>query len=165
MKRVRRTWSEKLLQCPPPQTVLLERSFADVPAGSRLLISSAAVIDEFVRALPPGTTMTVKELRHQLARQAQADHACPLTTGIFLRIVAEAAWEQFQTHQDLTQVTPFWRVVDPRTPLAGKLACGKEFIQTQRDREQVAAPPSATSSQAPAVRSRKATSTVRRNRQ
>lgn len=164
MKRGRLTWSEKLLQAPPPHTVLLERSFADVPAGSRLLITSPAVLDQFVRTLPPGTTLTVKELRQQLARQAQADHTCPLTTGIFLRIVAEAAWEQFQTHQDLTQITPFWRVVDPPSPLARKLACGKEFIQKQRDREHVAAT-SPSLPHSPTVRSRKATSTVPQIRQ
>jgi hypothetical protein len=50
--------------------------------------------------------------------------------------------------------------VDPQTPLAQKLACGKEFLQAQRAREQTAANPAASS-----PRPRKATSTVRRIRQ
>lgn len=56
----------------------------------------------------------------------------PLTTGIFLRIVAEAAWEQLQAGKSRSEVAPFWRVIDPDSKAARKLPCGAEFIVRQR---------------------------------
>ena len=53
---------------------------------------------------------------------------CPVVTGISLRIISEAAFEEYQMDQILDTITPFWRVVDPDSKLAGKLACGVDFI-------------------------------------
>ena len=64
-----------------------------------------------------------------------ADFTCPLTAGIFLRIAAELAWEQHQAGKSLTAITPFWRIVDAKSPAAKKLACGVDFIVKQRRRE------------------------------
>jgi hypothetical protein len=32
-------------------------------------------------------------------------------------------------------VTPFWRAIDPDSELAGKLACGREFVRRMRSAE------------------------------
>ena len=71
-----------------------------------------------------------------LARVHGADRTCPLTTGIFLRIVAEAAWEELQAGADPGAITPFWRVIAPDSSLARKLACGTDFIAGMRLYEQ-----------------------------
>jgi len=44
-----------------------------------------------------------------LAKDAQVNCCCPLTTGIFLRIVAEVAEEDLRNGKK--EVTPYWRVV------------------------------------------------------
>jgi hypothetical protein len=53
----------------------------------------------------------------------------------FLRTVAEAAWDQIEAGTPVTQVAPFWRVVDPASPLAKKLRAGSEWITQQRAAE------------------------------
>jgi hypothetical protein len=52
---------------------------------------------------------TVSELRRKLAADFKADVTCPLTTGIFVRIAAEAAEEDRE--QGRKRITPYWRVV------------------------------------------------------
>ena len=56
-----------------------------------------------------------------------------ITTGIFLRMAAEYALQEMSQGKD--EVMPFWRVVDPKSPLAKKLPCGPEFIVSQRAAE------------------------------
>lgn len=76
--------------------------------------------------------MEVAELRRRLAEKHGADGCCPLTVGIFLRIVAEHAWDELSAGKSLEKVAPFWRVVDPKSPLAKKLRAGAEWIRLQR---------------------------------
>ena len=62
-----------------------------------------------MRTVKKGKLVTPTQLRECLAHAAGADRTCPLTTGIFLRIVAEAAEEKLR--QGRKRVTPYWRVV------------------------------------------------------
>ena len=101
-----------------------------------MLISSPTEIAAYLRTVPSGATRTPAELRTDLARVHGADRTCPLTTGIFLRIVAEAAWEELQAGADPGAITPFWRVIAPDSSLARKLACGTDFIAGMRLYEQ-----------------------------
>jgi hypothetical protein len=56
-----------------------------------------------------GRLITVAEIREVLAAQHMTDLTCPLTTGIFVRLAAEAAEEDAQAGK--TRITPYWRVV------------------------------------------------------
>ena len=47
--------------------------------------------------------------------------------------MVEFAYEQHKGSK--TSITPFWRVVNPRSDLAKKLACGPAFIQKMRTLE------------------------------
>ena len=127
----KRTWREKLRDGREPHVVVLEKPYAGVPAGKRLLISSPGEIAEYVATVPPGRKLAVTELRADLARRHSADATCPTTTSIFLRVVAEAALEEVAAGEPLAQVAPFWRVVDPGSPLARKLSCGPNLIRQQ----------------------------------
>jgi hypothetical protein len=53
--------------------------------------------------------VTVSEIRSRLARDNNVDVACPLTTGIFIRIAAEAAEEDLRNGRK--RITPYWRVI------------------------------------------------------
>ena len=44
-----------------------------------------------------------------LAEAAQADSACPFSTGLFIRMVAEAAEEDRRAGK--TRITPYWRTI------------------------------------------------------
>lgn len=70
-----------------------------------------------------------------MATRHAADATCPASTGIFLRIVAERACEQMADGRGPSEVTPFWRVIEPGSALAAKLSCGTEFVATQREIE------------------------------
>ena len=130
-----KTWKDKL-KAKPPHTVVLDKDFAGVPAGSRLLISCPVELADYLRSkVPPGETREVQQVRRELAALHGAEATCPVSTAIFLRTVSEAAWDDIQAGVPLQQVTPFWRVVDPGSPLAKKLRAGSEWISHQRAAE------------------------------
>ena len=135
MPKPKPTWNDKLRCSKASEVKRLDKAFAGMPEGSRMLIASPAILDEYVRAIPQGRTVSVKSMRDELADRHRAEHTCPVTTGIFLRIVAEAAWERHLTGESLESLTPFWRVIEPDSPLAAKLACGTDFIAKQRAKE------------------------------
>jgi hypothetical protein len=113
----------------------LGRAFADMPMGATMVIVTPRMVDEFVRAIPVGRIFDQKTVRKHLAANHKADCACPVTMGISLRVVAEAAYEKLIGGADLSEITPFWRAVDPKSDLAGKLACGFDFIEGRRNEE------------------------------
>jgi len=131
-----KTWQDKI-QARPPHTVVMDKAFAGVPAGARLLISCPLEVDHYLRTqVPPGETRAIQQMRRELARLHGADAACPVSTAIFLRTVAEAAWDQIEAGTPAAQVAPFWRVVEPGSPLAKKLRAGSDWIAHQRAAEQ-----------------------------
>ena len=132
MPRAKKTWADKK-RARPPHMVTLDKDFAGVPAGSRLLISSPAEVEDFLTLkLPSGSTMSIQQLRRELAELHDADATCPVSTSIFLRAVAEAAWDDIEAGRPASEVAPFWRVVDPASPLAKKLRAGSQWIEQQR---------------------------------
>jgi hypothetical protein len=65
-------------------------------AGSTMYISNPKTIDAYIRNIPKGKYTDLKTMRNDLAIEHHAEVTCPVTTGIFLRIVAEAANEQLK---------------------------------------------------------------------
>ncbi len=110
----------------------LDRCFAGHDVGELTHISTPKKINKRIRRTRPATAITIAQLRERLAKSANADFTCPLSTGIFLRIVAEAALEALAAGDSIDEVTPFWRVVEPGSALATKLSCGPKFISQQR---------------------------------
>ena len=114
------------------------RSFADVVEGQPMLVPTARQVDDFIRGIPEGTGMDVRGLRAAMARQHGAEVTCPVTIGYHLRTVAEAAYEALERGAPEGQVTPFWRVLDSRTPTTKKLSFGAGFVTKRRKREGLA---------------------------
>ena len=113
----------------------IDKKFADIPEGSKMLIASPPIIDEYVKSIDYGKFVEPIKMRDDLAKQYQADKTCPVTTGIFLRIISEASYEEFVIGIDT--ITPFWRIVDPKSKLASKLTCGIDFIIENQKREEI----------------------------
>lgn len=135
MPRAPKTWQQKM-DAAPPHAVTLDKDFAGVPAGARLLISSPKEIRAFLRTHSrAGQFWPVQQLRRELAQAHGADATCPVSTSIFLRVVAEAAWDEMQSGASADEVAPFWRVIEPDSPLAKKLRCGPQWIEQQRAAE------------------------------
>ncbi|MBC7925777.1 MAG: hypothetical protein H7039_08975 [Bryobacteraceae bacterium] len=89
----RKTWKEKLDIGRGPKLVRLEKPFAGLKPGTVLLVPNPVVVKEYIDAIPDGQTITVEQMRRDLAFQHGAEATCPTSTGIFLRIIREAAAE------------------------------------------------------------------------
>jgi alkylated DNA nucleotide flippase Atl1 len=132
---MRKSWREKLELCKPPHVDITEKAFLGIPAGVKMLISSPTEVRDFVSSIPRGKCVSVGDLREALANRHRAKITCPLTTGIYLRIVAEAALDELESGKPIERITPFWRVISPKDTLAKKLRCGAEFVRARREEE------------------------------
>jgi alkylated DNA nucleotide flippase Atl1 len=93
-----------------------EARIVDVPpkmtrawGPGKMVIATPKLIAALVRRVPKGKLTTTKAIMERLARDHQCDSACPMTTGIFLRIVAEVAEEEAQAGKRV--IAPYWRVL------------------------------------------------------
>jgi alkylated DNA nucleotide flippase Atl1 len=59
-----------------------------------MLISSPEEVEAFIAQIPKGRTVTLSEMRQELARRHGAAIACPMSTAIFVNIVARAYAEK-----------------------------------------------------------------------
>jgi len=131
----KKSWAEKRDSGRPFEVKTLEKDGPGMKAGQRLLITNAKIVDDMIRAIPEGETLDPTEMRAALAEKYGAELCCPLTSGIHLRIVAEAAFEAYEKSGSLEGITPFWRVIGKKTPTFKKLSFDTDFVVTQRQRE------------------------------
>ncbi|KAB2906558.1 MAG: MGMT family protein [Kofleriaceae bacterium] len=119
---------------PAKVEVLTKAKGGNYPPG-KMLVSTPLEIEAIVRRIPEGRVLTLGALRAALARSHKADYTCPITTGIFLRIVGEAAEEERAAGK--TAVTPYWRVVRDDGTLIDKLPGGDAAQARRLEREDV----------------------------
>jgi len=130
-----KTWHQKLYNGAEPKVEVTDRAFAGIPAGKTMLIPTPVLVQEYVERIPKGQSKTLEQMRNDLAAEFKADVTCPLTTGIFIRIVAEAALDEHRNGKGLDEIVPFWRVLDEKSKAAKKLTCGPEFLTQMRQSE------------------------------
>jgi len=106
--------------------------------GQHMLLPTARMVDDFMRSVPPGQAVDIKAMKARMAAGNGAEVVCPVTIGYHLRTVAEAAWLVHENGARIDEITPFWRVIDSRTPTAKRLACGVDFLSRQRAAEGLA---------------------------
>jgi len=105
----RTSWREKLERTDHSKIVEIPAAMAKRLGTGTMLIPKPLDVDALIRKTKTGKLVTVSAIRSKLARDNSVDVACPLTTGIFIRIAAEAAEEDFRHGRK--QVTPYWRVI------------------------------------------------------
>jgi hypothetical protein len=133
--QTKKSWLDKLNENKESKIKRIDIDFADIPSGSIMFIATPKIIDKYIKGIGVGKLIDIKTLRKDLAIEHNADYTCPVTTGIFLRIVAEANYEMLQQGKRLEEITPFWRVIEPNSTLAKKLTFGQEFLQQQVEKE------------------------------
>jgi hypothetical protein len=133
----KKTWIEKLQVKKEPQIIKIHKDFWGYKKGDAMHISTPQIIENYIKQIAKGKAIDTVTMRNDLAIENNAVFTCPLTTGIFLRIVAEAANEQIEQGIPLKNITPFWRVVEPNSPLAKKLTFGQGFLKEQRKKEKI----------------------------
>jgi hypothetical protein len=115
-------WREKLERVQEPKIVQIPRRMQARFGSGTMVIPRPLDVDALIRKVPKGKLITVMQLRQELAKRCKADVACPLTTGIFVRIAAEAAEESRRSGKKL--VTPYWRVLSQEGRLNPKFPGG-----------------------------------------
>lgn len=111
----RKPWKVKLNPDQLPRVVQARQG--------RMLVPSPMLVAESLRRVPTGKLITPAQLRARLARKAGVDITCPMTTGIFLSIVAGATEEALA--EGRRAVAPYWRVVDEKGRLPPKFPPGR----------------------------------------
>jgi hypothetical protein len=134
---MKKSWLDKLNETKEPKIKRIDIDFADIPAGSNMFIATPKIIDKYIQEIGFGKRIDTKTLRKDLAIAHNADYTCPVTAGIFLRIVAEANYEKLQQGKTVEEITPFWRVIEPNSVLAKKLTFGQDFLLQQIEKERV----------------------------
>jgi 6-O-methylguanine DNA methyltransferase, DNA binding domain len=128
-ERSKTSWRAKLHKPMRPKLVPISDNMAKRFGHGMMLIPTALELDAMIRKVPRGQVCSLSQIRNRLARWHNADLTCPLVSGIFLRIVAEAAEEDRLASRP--DITPYWRVVGDDGSLNPKFPGGVE-AQAQR---------------------------------
>jgi hypothetical protein len=131
----RKTWVEKRETSKAAEVKKSPKDFADIQAGEKMLIATPEIVDQYIRNIPKGKESSLVQMRKDLAGEYHAHKTCPVTSGIFLRIVAEAAYEEYEKGKPLSKITPFWRMINEQSPALKKLSFGPDFVLQQRKKE------------------------------
>jgi len=120
--KTRKSWREKLEHSCGGKIVEMPPAMAKRMGTGTLLVPKGVDVERAMRLAKRGQLITQGQIRDRLAREAGADYTCPITTGIFVRIAAEAAAEDERAGKQ--RVTPYWRVVRDDGSLIEKLPGG-----------------------------------------
>ena len=106
-----KTWRQKLEEIHPnhDKIVAVPPRMQKRFGRGAMLIPSPRDVDKILRKVRKGRLITQSQLRDKLARDAGADSTCPMTVGIFIRIVAEVAEEDRRAGKK--RITPYWRTI------------------------------------------------------
>lgn len=74
-----------------------------------VVIPAPIEVDEIMRSVSLGKLVTINDIRATLAKKHGATIGCPITTGIFAWVAANAAEERKQNGE--TNITPYWRTL------------------------------------------------------
>jgi hypothetical protein len=129
-----RYWREKLADSKGlPQVKEITDKMSKRWGTGTVVIPAPGEVDEIMKRVPEGKLITVNGIRGLLAERHGATIGCPLTTGIFVWIAANAAEEAAAEGE--TDVTPYWRTLKPDGALNQKYPGGVER-QAARLREE-----------------------------
>ncbi len=106
-----KTWKQKLLQEHPTHGKIVDiplRMQKRLGQGT-MIIPKPLDVDAMMRKAKKGKLITQSQIRVMMAKAKNVTSACPLTTGIFVRIAAEAAEEDRRDGK--IRITPYWRTI------------------------------------------------------
>ncbi len=129
------TWAERLAASDGIDIRPVPEGRRSMTPGKAMLYPSARMINDAIREIPRGQTVTPKELRVTLADRYDVEYTCPVTTTMMLRIVAEAANEARHTGMSRNDITPIWRVLDQRASALTRLTFDPAWILDERASE------------------------------
>jgi len=117
----KKSWVEKLNDSKGlPRVVVITDKMSKRWGTRTVAIPAPLEVDGLMRRVPKGKLTTINEIREAVAKKHNATIGCPITTGIFAWVSANAAEELKQ--EGKTDVTPYWRtlkvggILNPKYP-------------------------------------------------
>jgi len=129
----RTTFTEKLEKEQQIKIVEVPPKMVATCGEGTMLIATPKIILELVNKIPKGEVTTVNKIREKLAKDYGTDTTCPITTGIFLWIVANAM-DEAKT-KGATKIAPYWRVLKEGGKLNDKYPGGVKMHAKQLEAE------------------------------
>jgi len=133
----KKSWVEKLADSKGlPRVEKITEKMSKRWGTGTVVIPAPMEVNEMMRKVPEGKLVTINELRSTLAKKHEATIGCPLTTGIFALIAANAAEEQ--TQEGKKDITPYWRtlksggMINPKYP--GGIEKQKKLLEKEGHR-------------------------------
>ena len=104
------SWQEKLADSKDlPRVEKIDEKKSKRWGTGTFVIPAPIEVDAIMKKVPKGKLITINEIRQILAKKHNATIACPITTGIFSWIAANAADEM--ESQGKKRITPYWRTL------------------------------------------------------
>lgn len=126
---------EKLAVKKEKKIVTMDKSVWGLKPGQKLVVLTPQIVDAYVKEIPVGETKTIDDLKSEMAALENCDATCPLSTAIFVRMVAEAALEDLKDGKPVAEVSPFWRLIDGQHKISQKIDVDCQWIDEQRASE------------------------------
>ena len=125
MAKKSKSWQEKLQTdngC--PKVVTITGKMSQRWGTGTVVIPAPLEVYEYMRSVPRGKLTTINHIREALARKHGATIGCPITTGIFAWVAANAADELAFAGEK--NITPYWRTLKTGGELNPKYPGGVE---------------------------------------
>jgi len=133
-----RDWTLQLNRDPEPVVKPMPKARIGLKKGDLVLLPSARLVDDFIRAIPKSKSVSLLEMRARMAKRHKADGTCPVYLGYRSRTVAEAAFEALERGVALKDITPIWRVLDEKALTLKKLSADRAaLVLAQRRKERL----------------------------
>jgi len=130
----KKSWSEKLKDSKDlPKVEKITDKMSKRWGTGTVVIPAPMEVDEIMKKVPKGKLTTINDIRIALAKKHNATIGCPLTTGIFAWIAANAAEEEKEKGRK--NVTPYWRtlktsgVINPKYP--GGVEAQRKLLESE----------------------------------
>jgi len=110
MPTKKKSWTEKLADSKGlPKVEEITDKMSKRWGTGTVAIPAPMEVNEIMRKVPEGKLVTINEIRAAIAKKHKATIGCPITTGIFAWIAANAAEERRQKGE--RDITPYWRTL------------------------------------------------------
>ncbi|NWG11238.1 MGMT family protein [Candidatus Bathyarchaeota archaeon] len=134
MTKQKKSWAEKLMDNKGlPKVEEITDNMSKRWGTGTVVIPAPIEVDEIMRKAPEGKLVTINDIRAALAKKHQATIGCPMTTGIFAWVAANAAEEQRQKGEK--NITPYWRTLKTGGEINEKYPGGAEAQKKLLEKE------------------------------
>lgn len=126
----KKSWQQKLADSKDlPKIQKVEGKMSRRWGEGMFVIPAPMEVDEIMRKIPRGKLVTINEMRAKLAKKHKVNFGCPITTGIFAWIAANAAEEK--ASEGKKRITPYWRTLKAGGELNPKYPGGIRNIRSR----------------------------------